>query len=389
LIGVNFHGGGLIDKIQAQQNGRHAVTFLNPSFQPLQRTGLDADAHALTDRRGETNFQIHFQREKNVVQLLAKRFLIEDVEKIRHVIVLAHGILLMVFELEKHVAREQRFLENHRLAAILVRGLAAGKRGREMLPATILDQLFLPSRFRMRDEPKQLGHAAENFRPARRRQSENRRPRNERYCLFPPDGENFGRRSWDPLEWCQTKNAAMRSETDKAKLAVFMAALGNRVRGAGRIYLTGGATAVLHGWRPMTIDIDLKGDPEPAGLFEALAALKNGLDINVELASPDQFIPPIPGWRERSLHIARHGQLDFYHYDPYSQALSKLQRGHTRDLLDVRSMLRDGLIRCRQLQEMFDSIESELIRYPAIDPASFRTAVEEFCRSAADPHDTR
>ena len=173
----------------------------------------------------------------------------------------------------------------------------------------------------------------------------------------------------------------MRSETDAAKLRAFMAALGQRVRGPGRIYLAGGATAVLHGWRPMTIDIDLKPDPEPPGLFEALAILKDELDINLELASPDDFIPPIPGWRERSLFIARHGPLEFYHYDPYGQALSKLQRGHTRDLEDACSLLRAGLIRADRLQDMFDSIEPDLIRYPAIDPGSFRAAVMDFLKS--------
>lgn len=61
----------------------------------------------------------------------------------------------------------------------------------------------------------------------------------------------------------------MRAETDLAKLQAFMAALGKHARGPGRIYLTGGATAVLHGWRPMTIDVDLKPDPEPAGLFDS------------------------------------------------------------------------------------------------------------------------
>src|SRR5439155_661057 len=120
----------------------------------------------------------------------------------------------------------------------------------------------------------------------------------------------------------------MRAETDKAKLEAFMAALGKRVRGEGRIYLTGGATALLHGWRRMTVDIDLKPDPEPAGLFEAIAQLKEELDINVELASPDDFIPALSGWRERSVFVARHGRLDFYHYDLYGQALSKLQRRH-------------------------------------------------------------
>ena len=159
-----------------------------------------------------------------------------------------------------------------------------------------------------------------------------------------------------------------------------MAALGSRVRGGGRIYLTGGATALLHGWRAMTIDIDLKADPEPAGLFEALAVLKDELDVNVELASPDQFIPALPGWRERSIFIARHGGVEFFHYDPYAQALSKLQRSHARDLHDVQSMLHDGLIRTDRLRELFELIQPELIRYPAIDPRAFRAAVEEFSR---------
>src|ERR1035438_4952991 len=130
----------------------------------------------------------------------------------------------------------------------------------------------------------------------------------------------------------------MRAETDLAKLKSFMIALGQQVRGGGRIYFTGGATAVLHGWRPMTIDIDLKPDPEPLGLFEALATLKDQLDINVELASPDQFIPAIPGWRERSLFIARHGWLEFFHYDPCGQALSKLERRHRSELRYVRQI---------------------------------------------------
>jgi hypothetical protein len=170
----------------------------------------------------------------------------------------------------------------------------------------------------------------------------------------------------------------MRGETDKAKLERFMVALGGRVRGPGRIYLTGGATAVLHGWRPTTIDVDLKPDPEPPGLFEALAQLKDELDLNVELASPDHFIPAIPGWQERSLFIARHGPVEFFHYDPYGQALSKLQRGHDRDTLDVRSLVRSGLIRKDRLREMFALIEPQLIRYPALDPASFRAAVTRF-----------
>jgi hypothetical protein len=171
----------------------------------------------------------------------------------------------------------------------------------------------------------------------------------------------------------------MHAETDLAKLKAFMVALGEQVRGDGRIYLAGGATAVLHGWRAMTIDIDLRPDPEPLGLFEALATLKDQLDFNVELLSPDQFIPAIPGWRQRSPCIARHGWIEFSHYDPYGQALFKLERRHDRDLLDVRSMLRAKLITRDRLREMFTLIKPQLLRYPAIDPASFEAAVLEFC----------
>lgn len=173
----------------------------------------------------------------------------------------------------------------------------------------------------------------------------------------------------------------MRGETDKAKLERFLVALGRRVTGPGTVYLTGGATALLHNWRAMTVDVDLKADPEPPGLFEALAVLKDELDINLELASPDQFIPPLPGWRERSLFIATHGPVQFYHYDPYSQALAKLQRRHDRDLLDVQAMVRDGLIRLDRLMDLFHQIEPQLIRYPALNAAVFRAAVEEFCRA--------
>ncbi|TSA31903.1 MAG: hypothetical protein D4R65_10465 [Verrucomicrobiaceae bacterium] len=173
----------------------------------------------------------------------------------------------------------------------------------------------------------------------------------------------------------------MRAETDKGKLEAFFEAFGNRVTGEGRIYLTGGATAVLYGWRTMTIDVDIKGDPEPTGFFEAIAVLKDELDINIELASPDLFIPALPGWQERSLFIGRRGHIEFFHYDPYSQALAKIERGHDRDAGDVRALLDIGLIDKSRLLEYFLAVEKDLIRYPSIDSGTFRQAVAAFCAS--------
>jgi len=176
----------------------------------------------------------------------------------------------------------------------------------------------------------------------------------------------------------------MRAETDREKIERFMTALGQRVRGSGRIYLTGGGTAVLFGWRETTIDLDLKADPEPAQFFEAIAELKETIDLNVELAAPDDFIPELPGWRERSIFIAHRSALDFYHYDLYAQALAKIERGHARDLSYVHSMLSAQLIERPKLYELFLAIEGKLVRYPAIDSVTLRSAVVAICRGEND-----
>ena len=72
----------------------------------------------------------------------------------------------------------------------------------------------------------------------------------------------------------------------------------------------------------------------------------------------------------------REGNLEVFDFDPYSQALSKLQRGFELDLEDVRSMVSSGQVEPEQLLELFEAIESELFRFPAVDPKSLRTAVE-------------
>lgn len=161
-----------------------------------------------------------------------------------------------------------------------------------------------------------------------------------------------------------------------------MAELGRAVRSPGRVYFTGGVSAVLLGWRETTLDVDLKADPEPVGFFEALPRLKDTVDINIELASPDDFIPALPGWVDRSVFIAGHGPLGFYHYDFYSQALAKIERFHTRDQTDVEQMFATGLVKRDRLLELFHEIEPRLIRFPAIDAQALRQRVEALVSQA-------
>ncbi len=163
-----------------------------------------------------------------------------------------------------------------------------------------------------------------------------------------------------------------------------MRRLGQRAKGPGTVYVTGGATALLLGIREQTVDVDVKLDPEPKGVFEAIAELKDLLGLNVELAAPDQFIPPLPGWKERSAFIMTAGRVEFRHYDFYSQALAKIERGHTLDLNDAHAFVTRGLVEPEELRRLVEAIRPEIIRYPALNPEDFMRKVDAFLDTLGD-----
>lgn len=134
------------------------------------------------------------------------------------------------------------------------------------------------------------------------------------------------------------------------------------------------------GWRAATVDVALKLAPEPPAILEAIAHAKGTLGLNVGLAAPDDFLPRLPGWQERSRVIARHGDVDCFHYDFYGQAPAKVGRGLEHDLGDVQMMVCRGLIETGRLQELFSAIEADLIRYPQIDPGGFRERLRRVVR---------
>jgi hypothetical protein len=169
----------------------------------------------------------------------------------------------------------------------------------------------------------------------------------------------------------------MRELANADRIRSFMRALGKAATAPGRVLFTGGATAVLLGWRETTIDIDIKLVPDQDTILRAIPALKESLDINVELASPDDFIPVREGWADRSPFVAQEGRLTFHHFELVAQALAKIERGHAQDLADVRSMLERGLVSVGRLRAEFHAIAPHLYRYPAIDPADFARAVAD------------
>lgn len=167
----------------------------------------------------------------------------------------------------------------------------------------------------------------------------------------------------------------MRAPVNRERIEQLMNVLGRAASVPLRVYLVGGSSAVLLGWRDATIDVDLAMRPSDDALLRAIPDAKHALDINVELASPADFIPLPAGWEDRSPLIARRHNVSFHHFDFASQALAKLERGHRQDVADVRAMWERGLIDPDAIQRYFDEIEPELFRFPAIDPPAFRRAV--------------
>lgn len=163
---------------------------------------------------------------------------------------------------------------------------------------------------------------------------------------------------------------------DDQRIRSFIAALARAATGEATLYLVGGATAVTTGWRANTIDIDLVLEPEDDGAMRALPRLKEDLGINVELASPLDFLPELPGWRDRSPFVARVGSLTVRQFDLYAQALAKLERAFSQDLADVDAMVSRGLVSPAELLRLFDHIVGDLHRFPAVDEAHLRSRVE-------------
>ena len=78
----------------------------------------------------------------------------------------------------------------------------------------------------------------------------------------------------------------MREPVDEARLREFMSAIAAEAREPGRIYLAGGASAVLEHWRENTVDIDITIIPESDRILRAIPELKERFHVNVELRRP-------------------------------------------------------------------------------------------------------
>jgi hypothetical protein len=98
-------------------------------------------------------------------------------------------------------------------------------------------------------------------------------------------------------------------------------------------------------------------DPQDHMQFiQVVRELKEELNLNVEEASPGDFIPLPSGHKNRCQFLGRYGNLDVFHFDPYSMALSKIERGTEEDFSDVLALLEQDWIQIETLERYFQDI---------------------------------
>ena len=173
---------------------------------------------------------------------------------------------------------------------------------------------------------------------------------------------------------------SMRPPVDRQRIIHFLELLGQRFRKPGRVFLVGGTTLVFEGFRTQTLDVDLSfevAEQDHGEFIRTVRALKDELAINVEEASPGDFIPLPAGYQDRAQFVGRFGNLDVYHFDVYSVALSKIERGRDADFADVLALLEAGWLDFEALSRYFAEI------LPQVGERSLKEDPLEFQRKFA------
>jgi len=176
----------------------------------------------------------------------------------------------------------------------------------------------------------------------------------------------------------------MRKELTRARLLSLMKELTKGApRGrANRVYLVGGGTAVYLGWRDSSIDADLFSDREE--VFRDIQEIKERLNVNIDFARPEDFVPSLQGTEERHVFVDRIGSVSFYHYDPYAQLLSKIVRGFQRDVDDARKFVSSGMVDPARLKALVEAIpDAAYARYPSLSRRGVERAVADFLADAS------
>ena len=140
---------------------------------------------------------------------------------------------------------------------------------------------------------------------------------------------------------------------DNAEIQSMLQNIGARVPPASQLIPVGGSALALLGSPRLTIDIDFWGDDvHPSDLHKTIMQAAQDLKIYFEPVPLERFIPLPKGNEERIIRIGQFGNLEVFVADPYSIALSKLDRGADTDLDDIVFLVHTNHVDFDELERM-------------------------------------
>lgn len=140
---------------------------------------------------------------------------------------------------------------------------------------------------------------------------------------------------------------------DKAILQSTLTTLGEHVPSDSRLFLLGGSALTLLGSQRPSLDIDFIGDDiHPNELHRTIMDKAKEMQLQIDIVPLDRFIPLPDGNEQRSIYIGQFGNLEVYVIDPYSIALSKLDRGLFTDFDDIIFLIKNDYITFEKLVQI-------------------------------------
>ena len=163
---------------------------------------------------------------------------------------------------------------------------------------------------------------------------------------------------------------------DNLQIQSVLQKLGERVPQSSRLILVGGGALALLGSPRLTIDIDFVGDDvSPSELHQTIMQAAKELKIFVEPVPMEKFIPLPDGSSDRNIRICQFGNLEVFVADPYSIALSKLDRGFDTDFDDIIFLIQSGHVALDKLERMSQAVLPRAGEFD-INPADFLAHLE-------------
>jgi len=154
------------------------------------------------------------------------------------------------------------------------------------------------------------------------------------------------------------------NSVSRQNIQEFLERLGNRYSKQTKLYLLGGSALILLGSSRDTLDIDYVGDDIQKDDFQIIIEeIAGELELETEPVPIDRFIPLPEGSEQRRIRIGQFGNVDVYVTDPYTIALSKLDRGIDADLEDIVFLIQRNHINLKELERITQNAISQARKF--------------------------